>query len=288
MTAAPPTPCSPAMTSTACNRPASQTCCSRVPGVQVAQTGGRGSLPGIYIRGTKSAQSLVLVDGQRIGKLDVGRQQPATLEYRPDRARGSAARLALGDLRQRCDWRGDSDFHPARCTSTACTRACTWVLAATRPGSAASACPAAMSVPASTSAPAWMTPQGINRTHESYPSDGDHDAYRNKSLSLSLSHALSDDVEVGVNLLDDRGKSRVDNSFGRYRLRPPGKASGKSPTPTSTSAVSAVMSMPGSMSAGSRAWNSAIARIATQTSTSSVMIAASSTPIAIRSTGRTT
>ena len=39
----------------------------RVPGVQVARSGGRGGLPGIYIRGTKSAQSLVLVDGQRGG-----------------------------------------------------------------------------------------------------------------------------------------------------------------------------------------------------------------------------
>ena len=39
---------------------------SRVPGVQVARSGGRGGLPGIYIRGTKSAQSLVLVDGQRM------------------------------------------------------------------------------------------------------------------------------------------------------------------------------------------------------------------------------
>ena len=38
----------------------------RVPGVQVARSGGRGGLPGIYIRGTKSAQSLVLVDGQRM------------------------------------------------------------------------------------------------------------------------------------------------------------------------------------------------------------------------------
>ena len=45
---------------------------SRVPGVQVVPTGGRGSLPGIYIRGTKSAQSLVLVDGQRIANTTSG------------------------------------------------------------------------------------------------------------------------------------------------------------------------------------------------------------------------
>lgn len=44
----------------------------RVPGVQVAEAGGRGSLPAIYIRGTKSAQSLVLVDGQRIGNATSG------------------------------------------------------------------------------------------------------------------------------------------------------------------------------------------------------------------------
>ena len=59
---------------------------------------------------------------------------------------------------------------------------------------------------------------GINRTHESYPSDGDHDEYRNKSVSLSLSHALTDDIEIGANLLDNRGKSEFDNPFGRFDM----------------------------------------------------------------------
>lgn len=45
---------------------------SRVPGVQVAPTGGRGSLPGIFIRGTKAAQTLVLVDGVRIANATSG------------------------------------------------------------------------------------------------------------------------------------------------------------------------------------------------------------------------
>ncbi|WP_156340878.1 TonB-dependent receptor, partial [Pseudomonas sp. NBRC 111124] len=45
---------------------------TRVPGVQVAPTGGRGSLPGIFIRGTKAAQSLVLVDGVRIANATSG------------------------------------------------------------------------------------------------------------------------------------------------------------------------------------------------------------------------
>jgi vitamin B12 transporter len=59
---------------------------------------------------------------------------------------------------------------------------------------------------------------GIDRTHESYPSDADHDAYRNKSISLSLSHALTDDIEIGANLLDNRGKSEFDNPFGRFDM----------------------------------------------------------------------
>jgi len=45
---------------------------TRVPGVQISRTGGRGSLPGIFIRGTKSAQSLVLVDGVRIANTSSG------------------------------------------------------------------------------------------------------------------------------------------------------------------------------------------------------------------------
>ena len=57
---------------------------------------------------------------------------------------------------------------------------------------------------------------GINSTHTSFPSDGDHDAYRNQSLSLNLSHSFSDELETGFNLLDNRGKSEYDNSFGRY------------------------------------------------------------------------
>ena len=38
---------------------------TRVPGVQVAPTGGRGSLPGIFIRGTKAAQRS---EERRVGK----------------------------------------------------------------------------------------------------------------------------------------------------------------------------------------------------------------------------
>src|SRR5574344_466347 len=45
---------------------------TRVPGVQIRQSGGRGSVTGVFIRGTSTAQSLVLVDGVRVGSATAG------------------------------------------------------------------------------------------------------------------------------------------------------------------------------------------------------------------------
>lgn len=59
---------------------------------------------------------------------------------------------------------------------------------------------------------------GIDRTGPSYDSDQDHDAYRNKAFSLSLSHSFSDSLEAGVNVLDQRGRTEFDNPFGRFDM----------------------------------------------------------------------
>jgi len=57
---------------------------------------------------------------------------------------------------------------------------------------------------------------GIDSTGPSFASDGDHDAYRDKSLTLSLSHTFDERFEAGLNLLDSRGRSEYDNPFGRF------------------------------------------------------------------------
>ncbi|WP_054905001.1 TonB-dependent receptor domain-containing protein, partial [Pseudomonas sp. NBRC 111144] len=57
---------------------------------------------------------------------------------------------------------------------------------------------------------------GIDSTGPSFASDGDHDAYRNQSFNLSLSHTFSERFEAGVNLLDSRGRSEYDNPFGGF------------------------------------------------------------------------
>ncbi|MFG6206969.1 TonB-dependent receptor domain-containing protein [Pseudomonas retamae] len=187
----------------------------RVPGVQVAQTGGRGSLPGIYIRGTQSAQSLVLVDGQRIGNSTSGDSnlQHLNIEQieRVEVLRGSRSVIygsdAIGGVIQIFTRRGTGQglqprLHMGLGSNQSWERSL---------GLSGGDDKTRFNLGASLDESA-----GIDRTHDSYPSDGDHDAYRNQSISLSLSHALTDDIEVGANLLDNRGKSEFDSPFGRY------------------------------------------------------------------------
>ncbi len=188
---------------------------SRVPGVQVAPTGGRGSLPGIYIRGTKSAQSLVLVDGQRIANTTSG---DSGLQYlnvdqieRVEVLRGSRSVIygsdAIGGVIQVFTRRNAEQGLQPRMKLGFGSNG-TWERSLGISGGGEHT---RFNLGASLDETA-----GINSTHQSFPSDGDHDAYRNQSLSLNLSHAFSDTLEAGFNLLDNRGKSEYDNSFGRY------------------------------------------------------------------------
>ncbi|MDR9878248.1 TonB-dependent receptor [Pseudomonas allii] len=188
---------------------------SRVPGVQIAPTGGRGSLPGVYIRGTKSAQSLVLVDGQRIANTTSG---DSGLQYlnvdqieRVEVLRGSRSVIygsdAIGGVIQVFTRRNAGQgLQPRLKLGFGSNK--TWERSLGLSGGDEHT---RFNLGASLDETA-----GINSTHTSFPSDGDHDAYRNQSLSLNLSHSFSDALEVGFNLLDNRGKSEYDNSFGRY------------------------------------------------------------------------
>ncbi|QJI19167.1 MULTISPECIES: TonB-dependent receptor domain-containing protein [unclassified Pseudomonas] len=188
---------------------------SRVPGVQVARTGGRGSLPGIFIRGTKSAQSLVLVDGQRIANTTSG---DSGLQYlnvdqieRVEVLRGSRSVIygsdAIGGVIQIFTRRNAGQGLQPRLKLGFGSNN-TWERSLGLSGGDERT---RFNLGSSLDETA-----GIDWSHASFPSDRDHDAYRNKSLSLNLSHEFSDELEVGFNLLDSRGKSEYDNSFGRY------------------------------------------------------------------------
>ncbi|WP_460046724.1 TonB-dependent receptor domain-containing protein [Pseudomonas sp. S2_H01] len=188
---------------------------SRVPGVQVAPSGGRGSLPGIYIRGTKAAQNLVLVDGQRIANATSGDSALQFLDVeqieRVEVLRGSRSVIygadAIGGVIQIFTRRGAEQGLQARLHTGLGNRN-------TRQNSLGlSGGDEQTHFNLSTSLDETA---GIDSTGPSFASDGDHDAYRNKSMSLNLSHWLNDDVEVGFNALDNKGKNEFDNPFGLF------------------------------------------------------------------------
>jgi vitamin B12 transporter len=186
---------------------------ARVPGVQVAPTGGRGSLPGIFIRGTKAAQSLVLVDGVRIANATSGDSGLQFLDVdqieRVEVLRGSRSAIygsdAIGGVIQIFTRRSNGTGLQPRLRMAAGSNQ-TWQRSLGLSGGEGAT---RFNLGASLDETA-----GIDSTGPSFASDGDHDAYRNKSFNLSLNHTFGERFEAGLNLLDSRGRHEYDEPRG--------------------------------------------------------------------------
>ena len=187
----------------------------RVPGVQIQQSGGRGSTTGVFVRGTKTAQTLVLIDGVRVGSASAG---GASLQHlnieqieRVEVLRGARSAVygsdAIGGVIQIFTRRSAGEGLQARVRVAAGNKG-VWERSAGISGGDENT---RFNLSASLDE---MT--GFDRTHNSYSSDADHDAYRNKAISFSLSHVFNEQFSAGVNVLDQRGKTEYDNPFGRY------------------------------------------------------------------------
>lgn len=248
----------------------------RVPGVQVAQSGGRGALPNIFIRGTNSAQSLVLVDGQRIGSSSSGDSnlQFISVEQieRVEVLRGSRSAIygsdAIGGVIQIFTRRSaDSGLHGRMRVAAGSNQ--TWERSLGLSGGNQQT---RFSLGANLDESA-----GIDWTHTSYPSDTDHDGYRNQSLSFTLSHALSDDLKWASTCWITEAAAVMTTLSPRSRTL----------TPTSPSAAPAALSMRRSMTAGSPDWNWVTAKTATSSAINSAMNVACSTLTATHLPGKT-
>src|SRR5690554_6931839 len=192
---------------------------NRVPGVQVQQSGGRGSQTGVFIRGTKTAQTLVLIDGVRVGSVTAGGANGAldhlNLEQieRVEVLRGPHSAMygsdAIGGVIQIFTRRSAGEGLHGRVRVAAGNKG-VWERSA---GISGGDQDTRFNLSASLDE---MT--GFDRTHNSYSSDADHDAYRNKAISFSLSHVFNEQFSAGVNVLDQRGKTEYDNPFGRFDM----------------------------------------------------------------------
>ncbi len=188
----------------------------RVPGVQMTQNGGPGSTSGLYIRGTKSAQSLVLVDGQRIGSASAG---GSPLEYlsieqieRVEVLRGSRSAVygsdAIGGVVQIITRRGAEQGLSPRLrigygTHNTVERSL---------GLSGGDQDSRFSLNASAD-----DTGGINRSYVDQSPDNDRDAYRNNAFSANFSHRFNERLEGGFSVLDQRGESEYDLGWnGQY------------------------------------------------------------------------
>ena len=187
---------------------------SRVPGVQIQQFGGRGSTTGVFVRGTKTAQTLVLVDGVRVGSASAG---GASLQHlnieqieRVEVLRGARSAVygsdAIGGVIQIFTRRSAGEGLQARVRVAAGNKG-VWERSA---GISGGDQDTRFNLSASLD-----EMSGFDRTINSTGPSADHDAYRNKAVSFSLSHAFNEQLSAGINVLDQRGKTEYDNTYGQ-------------------------------------------------------------------------
>ena len=86
----------------------------RQPGVEIVQNGGPGAVSGVFLRGANRGQTLVLVDGLRVGSSSAGVDDAGGDSARPDRADRGPARTGVEPLRRRRHRRRDPGVHAPR------------------------------------------------------------------------------------------------------------------------------------------------------------------------------
>ena len=184
----------------------------RVPGVSVSRTGGAGSQTGLFMRGTSTAQTLVLVDGQRIAAASSGTSSleflsPEQIE-RVEVVRGARSALygsdAIGGVVQIFTRQGSGDgLKPYVRLGAGSNQTFERSL-----GLSGGNGQTRFNLGA-----ALDETQGIDATRDNFGANGDDDAYRNKSLSLNVSHRFNDDLKIGFSALDQRGQAEFEDIF---------------------------------------------------------------------------
>ncbi len=180
----------------------------RVPGVQVGSAGG---LPSLSLRGTGTAQTLVLVDGQRIAAATSGF---ARLDYlaidnieRVEVIRGPRSSLygadAIGGVIQIFTRGGKPGINPEVRLAAGSDQTFQRSLSL-----AAGTEQTRVHLGASLD-----ERDGFDITRDNRGADRDNDGQRNKALHLKLDHQFDAGWKAGLSLNDQRGKNEYDDAY---------------------------------------------------------------------------
>lgn len=182
----------------------------RVPGLHIARNGGPGSLTGLFLRGTSSAQTLVLVDGQRISGSSSGLASLELLNIanieRVEIVRGGRSAVygsdAIGGVIQIFTRRGaGEDGWQPRLSAGIGSHGRVERSLGVSGGDANTRLDLGLSLDET---------EGFKRT----TLDGSQDsAYRNKAVNLSLSHRFNERVQAGISGLRQSGDTEYDYSL---------------------------------------------------------------------------
>lgn len=185
------------------------------PGVDLVANGGFGKNTSVFLRGTNSNQTLVLIDGVRVGSATTG---AAALQYIPpeqiDRieiVRGPRAGLygadAIGGVIHIFTRRGQGDprFNFTGSVGSDTTRAGSVGLSGSSGGTRYAVQAAYFGTEGyNVQLDGATTPFGFT------PDEPDDDGYRNGSVGGSLSHRFNSGLELGVNALRAAGQTEYD------------------------------------------------------------------------------
>ncbi|MBA1303279.1 TonB-dependent receptor domain-containing protein [Stutzerimonas stutzeri] len=180
----------------------------RIPGVQVSSAGG---LPSLSLRGTGTAQTLVLIDGQRIASATSGF---ARLDYlaidnieRVEVIRGPRSSLygadAIGGVIQIFTRGGKPGINPEVRLAAGSDQTFQRSLSL-----AAGTEQTRVHLGAS-----LEERDGFDITRDNRGADRDNDGQRNKALHLKLDHQFDAGWKAGLSLNDQRGKNEYDDAY---------------------------------------------------------------------------
>jgi vitamin B12 transporter len=183
----------------------------RQPGIEITNNGGAGKTSGVFMRGTNTGHTLVLIDGVRVQSATAG---TTTLENIPiqqiDRieiVRGPLTSLygqdAIGGVIQIFTKKGVDGFKPYANLGFG-TYDTTLAEAGLRGKQNDTAY--ALNVSANKT-------NGFSSLDTSNPNLNDKDGYRNLAVTGSVSHKIAEGHEVGLNLMHSKGRTRYDNRF---------------------------------------------------------------------------